>query len=102
MTLKDLYDSIDWSESEEAYLKWAKGKEVADEDIPEFKAAWRTSLLMSALPKEMLPEKIQKDWTLERQQEARWMLNAAGAWPQVVKFLRANDMIGDSDAEAVG
>ena len=79
MTLRQLYDAIDWSGAEEAYLKWSKGKEVADEDIPDFKEAWRTALLLCALPKEMLPEKAQKDWTLERQQEARWMLNAAGA-----------------------
>ena len=108
-TLNDLYSSLDWSNADMEYAKWRTGKGVLDpdkvkygeEDEEAMKLAWRATLLMHALPKEMIPAKEQMDWTVERNQEARWQLNAAGVWPMVVKWLIDNNLIEEKkDVEA--
>jgi len=93
MTLAELYDSIDWSGTEAAYDKWAKGREVEEEVPGAFKESWRTTLLLFSLPREMLPFEYGKEWTEERKAEARYLLHSAGVWPQVTKWLVENNLI---------
>ena len=90
MTLLDLFAAIDWEGTDDALSAWKTENPDADATLPadEFHDRWRQVLLVYALPQDIVGE--QPDWSSERAQAARWALNAAGVWTQVIAWLASH------------
>lgn len=100
MTLADLYDSIDWSETEEALSRWKTLAPQSSTDEPEesFTRNFRIQLLLYALPSEIVGD--QPDSTPEIQQTARFALKSAGVWESIVDTLLAHKLLTPADSDA--
>ena len=96
MTLRDLYNKIDWSGVDDI----EPPSELEVEPGPEFKFRFRCRLLLSALPEEMSPESERVNWDADRQVQARMQLKRIGVWDQLMTALVAADMIDKPQPEA--
>jgi len=95
MTLRNLYNSVDWSGVDDI----KPPSELEKEPDPEFKYRFRCRLLLSALPKEMYPESEKESWDKDRQLQARMQLKRIGVWDDVLKALVAADLIDKPQQE---
>ena len=92
MTIRELYDRLDWSQVDNLYDEWAEatgrappiydeyGEEETEEHVHGFEYRFRCVLLEQAL---MQPTEKIRD-------EARAWLTAAGVWSQVVEIVRSD------------
>jgi len=81
MTFGDLWKSIDWSVAEMEEEGWLN-KHKGDPTDQEFKTKFRMTLVEQAL-----------FGSAEQKEEAKYLLHMAGVWPQIVAFLRLNNLI---------
>jgi hypothetical protein len=102
MTLSDLYNALDWANTDGVLEEWQQRhapEEEKENPDPEFMRNFRCTLLSYALPAEIVGP--QPDFNSERQQAARWALNAAGVWQQVLDYLVRNQLL-DGPAKRQG
>ena len=96
ISLIDLYNDIDWTDTEEELARWRNNTPslfIDKTPTDDFKFQYRCTLLAYALPEEVVVEKL-PDWTLEKQQTARWLLQMAGVWNHVTEWLLQHKLIG--------
>jgi hypothetical protein len=94
MTLADLYDTIDWSDTEEALESWKSKSmdKMPEESYDDFSRKWRCTLIAYALPTEVT-ETAPPGWTPERQAHARQALSMAGVWDKIVDMLITHGLL---------
>ncbi len=97
LTLKDLYETLDWSGVEETEERWIGEQEHLDDQSerltgePDFKAKFRMVLIDEALH-----GKYDK-----RKWEARSWLRRAGIWHQVVHYYEEHGLIAKELTAAI-
>lgn len=91
LTLKDLYEALDWSAIEAAETTWLEGHEQAAAQLdghtiePDFRTKFRMAILEEAV----------QGTDEARQQDARKWLQRAGVWPSVLRFYREHRLLSD-------
>ena len=101
ISLIDLYNDIDWTDAEQELDRWkdhAPFMSINKTPTDDFKLKYRCTLLSYALPKEVIVDNL-SDWTLEKQQTARWLLQMAGVWNHVTEWLLQHKLIGPAPTD---
>ena len=101
ISLIDLYNDIDWTDAEQELSRWrdhAPSMPINKTPTEDFKLQYRCTLLAYALPEEVVVDKL-PDWTLEKQQTARWLLQMAGVWNHVAEWLLQHKLIGPAPTD---
>jgi hypothetical protein len=94
MTLTQLYDTIDWSGTEEALEEWKSKavKRLPEDSYEEFAKRWRCTLIAYALPVELHGQPLE-GWNEDRMHAARQALGMAGVWDKIVDTLIVHGLL---------